>query len=292
MALDCISYDIMVGAGDIRQLIKKLEALCKQISQGKYESSDVRGLFSITSGGKFPKELAQLAESFSMMMVKVEAREYHLASVITELEEAKTRLVKYSHQLEDMVAERTEELQAVNAELGRLANLDGLTRISNRRLFDEYLPKEWSKSRKTKTPLSLIMADVDCFKSYNDTYGHQIGDECLKAIADTLMGVFIGSSDLVARYGGEEFVVVLPNTPPEEAFKLAEDVRDKVESLRFEHLNSTAGNYVTISSGVSCIRPEEKGKPEMLIEQADKALYIAKKEKGRNSCVLYGAENQ
>ncbi|MGC9315989.1 MAG: GGDEF domain-containing protein, partial [bacterium] len=193
----------MIDVAQTRLLLKQLEALCKHIAQGQYESSDVRKLFSIMSENRFPKELVQLAEAFGMMMVKVEAREYHLESVISELEETRKRLEVYSLDLEQMVSERTEELSRANSELSRLANLDGLTRISNRRLFDRYLASEWRKSVDNKTPLALTLADVDMFKLFNDTYGHIRGDECLIMVAAAFCSVYESPRYLVSRYGGE-----------------------------------------------------------------------------------------
>lgn len=276
----------MIDVAKSRLLLQKLEKLCKQIAQGKYESSDVRQLFSIMSESKFPKELMELAEAFGMMMVKVEAREYHLESVIAELEETKKRLEIYSLDLEKMVSERTQELSEANAELNRLANLDGLTRISNRRLFDRYLASEWRKSKAESTTLSLNLSDVDLFKDYNDTYGHLRGDECLKQIAATLREIYAEPRYLVSRYGGEEFAVVLPDTPIEKAMKLAEEAQEAVLKLRIEHEKNPCADYVTISTGVASICAQDYFSSQVLIDRADKALYLAK-EQGRNACVQF-----
>lgn len=289
--LSIIIYQIMVDVAKTRLLLNKLETLCKQIAQGKYESSDVRQLFSITSDGKFPKELMRLAEAFGMMMVKVEAREYHLESVISELEETKKRLEIYSLDLERLVSERTEELSEANAELNRLANLDGLTLISNRRLFDRYLANEWKKSRAEKTTLSLNLSDVDRFKYYNDTYGHLQGDECLKEIAKTLNLVYNKPRYLVARYGGEEFAIVLPNTSTEKAYELSLEAQETILNLKIEHRLNTCSDYVTISTGVASIRAEDVFNTQSLIHRADRALYLAK-EQGRNVCVVFKPQSE
>ena len=269
-----------------RLLLKQLELLCKHIAQGQYESSDVRKLFSIMSENRFPKELVQLAEAFGMMMVKVEAREYHLESVISELEETRKRLEVYSLDLEQMVSERTEELSRANAELNRLANLDGLTRISNRRLFDRYLASEWRKSISENTPLSLTLADVDMFKVFNDTYGHIRGDECLIMIAAAFRSVYGLPRYLVSRYGGEEFAIIQPNTTAEEAFKLAKKARHAIEELKITHEKNPHSPHVTVSFGVACALPSAVSSSIRLIEMADEALYAAK-DKGRNACILF-----
>ncbi len=276
----------MIDVEQTRLLLKQLEALCKHIAQGQYESSDVRKLFSIMSENRFPKELVQLAEAFGMMMVKVEAREYHLESVISELEETRKRLEVYSLDLEHMVSERTEELSRANSELSRLANLDGLTRISNRRLFDRYLASEWRKSIAENTPLALTLADVDMFKMFNDTYGHIRGDECLISIAAAFRSVYGLPRYLVSRYGGEEFAIIQPNTPAEDAMELADKARRAIEGLGIMHENNPNSPHVTISLGVACAIPTGKLTSVKLIEMADEALYAAKG-KGRNACILF-----
>ena len=126
----------------------------------------------------------------------------------------------------------------------------GLTGIANRRYFDQALDKEWRRALRQQKPLGFIMADIDFFKNYNDTYGHQEGDECLKKIAKTLSLVARRPADLVARYGGEEFAIVLPNTSPEDAYHLAEMARQAVLALRIPHTSSDVCEYATISLGV------------------------------------------
>jgi len=176
-------------------------------------------------------------------------------------------------------------IQKVNQELERLARIDGLTQVANRRTFDESLAREWHRLWREQKPLSLIMCDVDCFKAYNDTYGHQPGDDCLRAIAKAIQRNVKRPSDVVARYGGEEFVVILPNTSGLGAAHVAEIIRQSVQELEIVHSNSLAGKYVTLSLGVASIIPAAHFKPQTLIEAADKALYEAKKG-GRNQFVL------
>jgi diguanylate cyclase (GGDEF)-like protein len=184
------------------------------------------------------------------------------------------------------VQEQAVALQHANLELERLANLDGLTKVANRRCFDEYLDQEWRRLTREQQPLSLILCDIDCFKAYNDYYGHLAGDTCLKQVAQTLEQSVRRPADLVARYGGEEFVVVLPNTPPEGASYVAERMRLAVENLKIAHAQSTAEQTITASLGISCQIPNTLSSGEELITAADRALYTAKA-KGRNSC--YGA---
>ena len=178
------------------------------------------------------------------------------------------------------------ELKKANKKLERLSYLDGLTGISNRRHFDILLSEEWRRCERDKKCLSLVITDIDFFKRYNDTYGHQQGDDCLKQVAATLDAVAQRPGDLTARYGGEEFVLVLSNTDSQNALMLAERYRNAIVSLRIPHHNSDASEYVTLSLGLATMTPSDGLSPQDLIEAADKALYIAK-EKGRNRVSIF-----
>lgn len=208
---------------------------------------------------------------------------------IAERKVAEAALSRAHDELEHQVALRTQELVRLNETLTRLSLQDGLTGISNRRYFDEFLEREWQRARRERAPLSLIMADVDCFKAYNDTYGHQAGDACLKAVAGVLETTMKRAVDLVARYGGEEFVIVLPGTDASAAARLAEQARAGVEGLRIEHRTSSvvssessvSASCVTISLGVACAIPLDTTQSSQIIAVADAALYEAKR-RGRN----------
>lgn len=169
-----------------------------------------------------------------------------------------------------------EELEIANHQLQQLANFDSLTGLANRRYFDNCLHREWKNSQRQQTSLSLIMCDIDCFKKYNDTYGHQAGDECLQRIANVLKETVKRPSDLVARYGGEEFILLLPNTNIQGAIHVAEQIRLKVKYLDVPHINSDAGDCVTLSLGVATTIPNFNNSPQTLIASADKMLYKAK----------------
>lgn len=175
----------------------------------------------------------------------------------------------------------TQQLEELNQMLQRLSSLDGLTGIANRRHFDLILKQEWRRALRDATPLSLILIDVDSFKAYNDTYGHQMGDDCLKRVANSLKGVLKRPTDLIARYGGEEFVVLLPKTDGGGAIALAEEMRAGVEALGIAHARSQATDRVTISLGVATVTPNLDSSHAELIAEADHALYQAKQE-GRN----------
>jgi len=175
-------------------------------------------------------------------------------------------------------------VQAANRELATIATLDGLTGLANRRQFDTHLRQEWQRMSRNEAPLSAIMGDVDFFKAYNDTYGHIMGDECLKAIATILKRCAKRPADLACRYGGEEFAIVLPDTPPQGARQVAEEIRAEIKKLAIKHQTSEISNSVTLSLGIACRVPNSDLAPQDLIELADAALYEAKR-RGRNRIV-------
>lgn len=174
-----------------------------------------------------------------------------------------------------------QELKKANEKLKMLSVMDGLTRIPNRRKFDEYLAAEWKRHYRDKAYLSVILCDIDFFKRYNDTYGHQAGDDCLQRVARAIHECVHRSSDLAARYGGEEFVLVLPGTDMEGAMIVAEKVRKRVKNLKITHENSKIDAHVTLSLGIATLMPEKDNCAEDLVARADAALYGAK-ENGRN----------
>ena len=178
-------------------------------------------------------------------------------------------------------------LEEKNLELMRLSQLDGLTELANRRLFNNRLEQEWDRSRRSGKPVGLAMFDVDWFKDYNDTYGHLQGDDCLKTIARVLKDSARRPADLAVRFGGEEFVLLMPETDEAGALHVAETVRREVAELGLEHAGAPGGGRVSVSAGVSARVPDDGGFPEVLMEAADDALYRAK-QRGRNRVVCHG----
>lgn len=164
-----------------------------------------------------------------------------------------------------------------------MVGYDGLTGIANRRQFDETLYKEWLRSRRDRSPLSLAMIDIDYFKPFNDNYGHAEGDIALKAVAKALSGIVQRSPDLVARYGGEEFVLLLPDTDAVGGKLIAEKALASIERQKISHAFSNASEYVTASIGGATLTASD-GPPETLVKIADKYLYRAKEE-GRNRVI-------
>lgn len=181
------------------------------------------------------------------------------------------------------------ELSAANKSLEQLSLQDGLTDLANRRYFDKYVADQIAVARRYKRSLALILCDVDAFKAYNDCYGHQAGDKCLKQIAAALRACCRRPADMVARYGGEEFAVILPDTALVGAARIAEAARDAVAQLRIPHAHSPAAAYVSISGGVAVLLRHSDMTAEQLITAADQTLYQAK-HLGRNRMVCVQAE--
>ncbi|MEC5215953.1 diguanylate cyclase (GGDEF)-like protein [Actimicrobium sp. GrIS 1.19] len=193
-------------------------------------------------------------------------------------------------QLEARVASRTHALEEANQKLATLSMTDGLTGIANRRRFDEVLLAELSRAARSKKPVALIMLDIDYFKNYNDYYGHQDGDICLRKVARMLQSHARRSTDLVARYGGEEFVMLAPDTDVDSAMDVAESMRAGLQALALPHARTPlAVACVTASFGVVALVPDEEQSPELFARMADKAMYRAK-EQGRNRVMLAGRE--
>ncbi|MGH4120811.1 GGDEF domain-containing protein [Clostridium sp.] len=178
-----------------------------------------------------------------------------------------------------------EELKKVNQELELLAQKDGLTGLYNRLMFDRLLKSQWEQCIKGSSSLTLIMMDIDFFKSFNDTYGHQDGDNCIIKIAKVLLDFSTDSSNFVARYGGEEFSMVINDLSNERAFLIAEQIRKNVEELDIPHKMSSVAKHVTISLGVYTTIPSNNYSIEKFIKSADNALYKAKDE-NRNRVVV------
>lgn len=182
-------------------------------------------------------------------------------------------LVAVVETLRDITAQREAQLA-----LQAMASMDGLTGLANRRRFDECLVHEWRRAERARLPVSLLMIDVDHFKSFNDAAGHQAGDECLRQIASALSGEVLRPGDQAARFGGEEFAVILPNTELNGALVVAERILSAVASLALPHPDPSKGPVVTLSIGAAEGHPSRRRSPESLIREADLALYQAKQQ--------------
>jgi two-component system chemotaxis family response regulator WspR len=197
---------------------------------------------------------------------------YHSASYVNKLQRDDAYRALRASQM---------QLAELNMQLLKLANVDGLTGLVNRRHFDERLAEEWLRALRNRRPLTLIMFDVDWFKLYNDKFGHLEGDECLKRIARSAQEIVSRPADTVARFGGEEFIVLLPETDSSGATGVAEKLRIGVENLHLPNPDSSISPYVTISLGIITIVPSATSNQDDCLELVDEALYKAKKS-GRN----------
>ncbi|MHC0062325.1 sensor domain-containing diguanylate cyclase [Nostoc sp. UIC 10890] len=212
-------------------------------------------------------EIGQLAASFNNMALQLQ----------TSLETLEQRVQERTAEL--VIAKETAE--DANLKLEQLVNLDGLTQVANRRCFNARLQAEWKRLARERRPLSMILFDVDKFKSYNDCYGHLEGDYCLIKIAQTVQQTVNRPGDLVARYGGEEFSVLLPNTDLAGAIKVTQNIQQAIYAQSISHASSDVKDIVTVSLGITSVIPICDIKPDTLIALADKALYNAK-QKGRD----------
>lgn len=184
-----------------------------------------------------------------------------------------------------LLGHENRQLQRASKELLRLSISDALTGLGNRRHFESMLGKEWQRAMRSETSISLVLFDIDFFKNYNDNYGHQAGDDCLKLVAERIGGFAKRPGDTSARYGGEEFVLLLSGTELPQAMTIAEACRASVEALALAHGHSEVSGVVTVSAGVASVVPDGRTGRRALVEAADRALYRAKSG-GRNRVAL------
>ena len=256
----------------ITQPILNLLMISRYISQGD---------FSQQAHPSCIAEFSTLAQSFNHMSQEVQQSRQQLEEYSRSLEEkVNERTAKLQQEIRDRLSAEA-ALQSANQELQRLAYMDGLTQVANRRHFDECLVREWRRLERARLPLSLILCDVDYFKLFNDTYGHQVGDECLRRVAHVLQISVNRPGDLVARYGGEEFSIILPNTGIEGAMNVVDKIQQRIHRLKILHEQSQVSPYVTLSFGVATMTPIYEIDPEKMVAIADQALYQAKLN-GRN----------
>ncbi|MEA5451286.1 diguanylate cyclase [Leptolyngbya sp. CCNP1308] len=250
----------------------------------------------------FPKQLADQRMRYVRLALatNTQQRYEHTLEIDGQLRHEESRVVPISQtevlvivrditerkQAEVTQAELNQKLKVLNAELNRLATVDGLTEIANRRSFDQALDLEWQRARRQQKFLSLVLCDIDYFKPYNDNYGHLAGDDCLRQVAQVLSNVVNRPGDLVARYGGEEFVLLLPDTARDGAIEVVEKIQAAIAQCPLPHDYSEVSSNLTLSFGLVCHCPSVKEhSPRELIHQADLALYAAKAQ-GRNRYVV------
>ncbi len=273
-----VVFILLAGAiamGSLAYFINKMILhpllMLERLMVNVHENAD----YSLRANIKSKDEIGTLAHGFNAMLEKTETQKAQLDLFIQDLQ---TEIHKRA------VIEK--QLKLANDELENMARRDPLTRLANRRHFDEVYTREWQRQRRNGNMLSIIMCDIDHFKKINDRYGHQQGDVCLQQVAKTLETQARRSIDCIARYGGEEFIVLLPETSAEDAVIVAENMRKAIEDQAIPNPDSTHGNIVTLSLGVAGSVPSDNISQDELAEMADKALYKAK-EKGRNCTVLF-----
>ena len=236
----------------VRRPLQQLQRAVSLVAQGKYnEAAEHPDLLPLNE----KNEIGAFAGAFLDMSVQV--RDINI-------------------NLENIVENRTRELERANRQLERLSNTDGLTGLFNRRYFDQYLQRELRRMERAGLPMSLLMCDIDFFKKYNDEYGHISGDECIRAVTAAILDACRRPSDIAARFGGEEFAVVLSETDAEGALTVAEAIRKKVEQAGIPHKSSLVKNIVSISVGAASVASARGVSPERLIALADEALYMSK----------------
>jgi diguanylate cyclase (GGDEF)-like protein len=207
--------------------------------------------------------------------IEVGGDDYLMKPVSEVVLQAKIRAMRRLVEMQRALVDVSYQLNAANKELQRLSTTDGLTGIANRRMFDELSIREWRRCERKQKPLSLVLVDVDYFKLFNDKYGHQVGDACLREIAAQVAKAAPRATDLAARYGGEEFVLVLGETDVDGAKWVANRLRQQVAELNITH-TATSSRHVTISCGVASVMPEGELTLDVLLKSADRALYQAK----------------
>jgi diguanylate cyclase (GGDEF)-like protein len=224
--------------------------------------------------------------------IEVGGDDYLMKPVSEIVLQAKVNAMRRLVEMQRSLIELTHKLNQANKELQQLSATDGLTGLSNRRMYDELSLREWRRCERMKKPFSLVMVDVDYFKLYNDHYGHQAGDECLKTVASQLRRAAPRASDVVARYGGEEFVFALGETDMDGAKWVANHLRQRIADLNIPHVAAEL-QHVTIGCGVASVMPDDNLSLDTLLKSADHALYQAKLQ-GRNKVVgvEYGQVNK
>jgi diguanylate cyclase (GGDEF)-like protein len=252
--------------------------------------------FSVNGSGEQIKTPLNTPSEFKPIFRVMRKRSRHLRNVYSRLsgsidagEALRRELTQVVALKEVEIAERTAELEEANQKLSGLSRTDPLTGIPNRREFDAFEQRAWRLAARDQTPIAVILLDIDFFKIYNDSLGHQAGDECLREVAKTLSLCATRPLDLVARYGGEEFVAVLGGSTIHDALVVGERMRQAIEGLQIEHPGSSH-DVVTVSIGISSTIPTDDKNSEKVVKAADEALYYAKAA-GRN-CVVFRRDEE
>jgi diguanylate cyclase (GGDEF)-like protein len=273
---------------DISQPEMESFAVCQQLKADPH-TQDIPIIF-ISAANEAEPKIKAFEYGASDYITKPFQIEEVIARINNQLQISRLKIelkAKNAHLERELLKRQlaAKKLLSLNQQLGKLAAIDGLTQIANRRIFDEFLTREWQRGQREQRYLSLILCDIDYFKLYNDNLGHHSGDFCLRRVAQAITKAVKRPADLVARYGGEEFAIILPQTSAQNALRVAETIRLKVKQLYLPHPESTVSNYISISLGVTCLIPQPRYTKKQLLVTADKALYQAKKQ-GRDRSIL------
>ncbi len=274
-----------------RELLQKIENLRQEVDRLKQTNCDLQiALETITAHGDMVE--AELQQSNQRLEIEIAERrraEVALQSILKTVSRDKADLeiilqltTEHGDSIEEVLHNEVIEAKSI-------ATIDGLTQIGNRRRLDEYLAQTWAEMARHKDSLAFILCDVDYFKLYNDHYGHQAGDECLRQIAQVLSTSLRRPTDLAARYGGEEFAIILPRTNAQGAVFLCEQIQAAIAKLKVPHEQSLVSKYITLSMGISATVPIATATAESFIATADQALYQAKRQ-SRN-CYVFKSYN-
>ena len=274
-----VNSQLMKEVEERKRAENSLQKLVKMINRQK-EDLEIALSTAIEHGDAIEEQLFEVNRQLNAEVGERREIEKQLDSMVNRLSRQKDDLEVLVETIASHGDEINEQMQDQLTSVQELARTDSLTGLWNRRTFDESFDIEWNRHLRTSDQLGVLVIDVDFFKTFNDRFGHQAGDECLKAVGQALSGCSRRSGEMIARYGGEEFAVILPNCNLPAAMKMGEAVRDKVESLAIEHPDTGFG-YVTVSVGAAVMTPDGNNKPDHLFELADTALYQAK-QTGRN----------
>ncbi len=272
----------------LAQEVSRLHALVQHLEQ---ENRDLRLTLSTTTdhGDLIEDQLCVTNEKLQTEVGERRRAEMTLQALVSLISQERDDLEIILETLMDHGDVLDAQWQEQVIQANSLATSDGLTKIANRRRFDDYLEQQWQRMAQSKSPLSILLCDIDFFKQYNDAYGHPAGDACLKQVVQALQSAIFRSPDLLARYGGEEFVAILPQTTAEQAMKVARRMHTAIANLKIPHVGSQIGPDLTISIGVASVIPSTYYPASVLLDAADRQLYEAKHQ-GRNQIVCHSFE--
>lgn len=268
-----------------QQFLTEIDDLRREVERLTSDNCDLQmALLTTAEHGDFIT--AQLEEVNRQLKLEIIERKRSQTTLKIVLD----TVIQQKKDLEILIQILTEHGDSIESELyerclqaSHLATVDSLTQLANRRAFDRYLAKQWQKMLQKQLPLSLFICDIDCFKQYNDTYGHLAGDDCLRKIGQVFTQSIDSACSLIARYGGEEFAAVLPHSELEQAIAVVERIQGEIHQLNIPHARSRASDRVTLSIGLICTIPCDGSSPQELLDQADQLLYQAK-QNGRDRC--------